>query len=95
MNTAGPSSGPAFSLSGRWAAVPAQAVQGELRREEKSMPNPDDRHVLAAAIRAGADVIVTYNLTDFPAETLARFDIEALHPDDFPVRLKGGSPVAG
>ena len=38
---------------------------------------------LAAAIRAGAGVIVTYNLKDFPAETLARFDIEALHPDDF------------
>ncbi len=52
-----------------------------------SLPDPDDRHVLAAAIRAGADVIVTYNLTDFPADTLARFDIEAQHPDDFLVCL--------
>jgi predicted nucleic acid-binding protein len=52
-----------------------------------SLPDPDDRHVLAAAIRSGGNVIVTYNLTDFPAETLARFDIVAQHPDDFLVSL--------
>jgi predicted nucleic acid-binding protein len=57
-----------------------------------SLPDPDDRHVLAAAIRAGAGVIVTYNLTDFPAETLARFDIEAQHPDDFLVGLLDLAP---
>jgi hypothetical protein len=57
-----------------------------------SLPDPDDRHVLAAAIRAGADIIVTYNLTDFPAETLARFDIEAQHPDDFLVGLLNVAP---
>ena len=56
------------------------------------LPDPDDRHVLAAAIRAGAAVIVTFNLKDFPPETLARFDIEAQHPDDFVVSLLDQAP---
>jgi predicted nucleic acid-binding protein len=60
--------------------------------ESLSLPDPNDRHVLAAAIRATADVIVTYNLADFPAETLARFDIEAQHPDDFLVCLLDLAP---
>lgn len=47
------------------------------------LPDEDDRHVLAAAIKCGASVIVTYNLRDFPAEILNRFEIEALHPDVF------------
>jgi hypothetical protein len=47
------------------------------------LPDPDDRHVLAAAIRAGGDIIVTFNLTDFPADVLAAYEIEALHPDEF------------
>jgi hypothetical protein len=56
------------------------------------LPDPDDRHILAAAIHAGADVIVTCNLTDFPAETLAGFNIEAQHPDDFLVYLFDQAP---
>jgi hypothetical protein len=57
-----------------------------------TLPDPDDRHVLAAAIRAGAEVIVTCNLKDFPPETLTRFDIEALHPDGFLVGLLDLAP---
>jgi predicted nucleic acid-binding protein len=57
-----------------------------------SLPDPDDRHVLAAAIRAGAQVIVTKNLSDFPAEALARFDIQAQHPDDFLISLLDLAP---
>lgn len=51
-----------------------------------TLPDPKDRHVLAAAIRAGADVIVTRNLKDFPAELLNPYDLEAVHPDDFLIR---------
>ncbi len=47
------------------------------------LPDANDRHVLAAAIRARADVIVTINLRDFPPEALASFGIEAQHPDEF------------
>jgi predicted nucleic acid-binding protein len=52
-----------------------------------ALPDPNDRHVLAAAIRAGAKVIVTFNLSDFPRASLAHYDVEALHPDDFLVGL--------
>ena len=42
-----------------------------------------DRHVLAAAVRANAEVLVTFNLKDFPPASTERFDIEVVHPDDF------------
>lgn len=47
------------------------------------LPDPDDRHVLAAAIAGHADAIVTFNLKDFPADALDAHQIEAIHPDDF------------
>jgi hypothetical protein len=61
------------------------------------LPDPNDRHVLAAAIRGRADVIVTPNLRHFPAEILARFGIEAQHPDEFILHLLDLAPgvVAG
>jgi predicted nucleic acid-binding protein len=51
--------------------------------EAQVLPDPDDRHVLAAAIRAGAQAIITGNLADFPQEALAPFGIVAQHPDAF------------
>lgn len=47
------------------------------------LPDPDDRHVPAAALVADADYIVTYNLKDFPAENLERYAVAAVHPDEF------------
>jgi len=61
------------------------------------LPDPDDRHVLAAAIRGRADVIVTINMRDFPGDVLTPFGIEAQHPDEFVVHLLDLAPgvVAG
>ena len=47
------------------------------------LPDPKDRHVLAASIKAGAQVIVTRNLKDFPATDLEPWNVEAKSPDDF------------
>jgi predicted nucleic acid-binding protein len=53
------------------------------------LPDPDDRHVLAAAIRCHASVIVTFNLKDFPLEPLAKYGIHTRHPDDFILDVGG------
>lgn len=47
------------------------------------LPDANDRHVLAAAIRSKAEVIVTANLKDFPGDKLSDFGVEAIHPDEF------------
>lgn len=66
------------------AALPDACVSGyESLIPGLTLPDPDDRHVLAAAIRAKAQVIVTFNEVDFPAATLAGFDIVVQHPDLF------------
>lgn len=58
-----------------------EQLMGSCTNDEK------DRHVLAAAIRCGAELIVTYNLRHFREGDLARWDIEAVHPDDFLIDL--------
>jgi predicted nucleic acid-binding protein len=50
--------------------------------ENISLPDPNDRHVLAAAVIGEAEAIVTFNLGDFPEEELGRHQIVAMHPDD-------------
>jgi len=56
------------------------------------LPDPDDRHVLAAAVRCGAQAIITTNLKHFPHEALSPYSMEALHPDDFILDLLDLAP---
>ena len=57
------------------------------------LPDPGDRHVLAAAIHCGSDVIVTFNLSDFTDVALSRYRVEALHPDDLFAELVASDAV--
>jgi hypothetical protein len=74
-------------------ALPDALVTGyEHLIDSIELPDRDDRHVLAAAIRCGANAIVTLNLGDFPSQALANFSIEAQHPDDFVLSLLESFP---
>lgn len=53
------------------------------------MPDTNDRHVQAAAIKGQAQMIITYNLKDFPQESLKKYGMEAQHPDDFLLNQTG------
>lgn len=71
------------------AVVPADQVS--LARAG-SLPDPDDAHVVATALDAGASVIVTFNLRDFPATVLAPLGLAAVHPDSFASELLDADP---
>lgn len=61
--------------------------------EQLTLPDPDDRHVLAAAVYAEATVIVTKNLKDFTAAELSKRGITAKHPDRFLTELMSANSV--
>jgi predicted nucleic acid-binding protein len=81
------------------AGIPADRIDHRIAHMSHSFPDamvtgyeslidgmandPKDRHVLAAAVRANAEVIVTFNVRDFPEPALKPYDIFAVHPDDF------------
>jgi predicted nucleic acid-binding protein len=72
-------------LRGAWpgAEVPADPdLEARL-----SLPDPDDRHVLATAIAGGAEVLMTRNRADFPTRTLARHGLVLREPDGFLTEL--------
>ena len=56
------------------------------------LPDIDDRHVVACAIKASAKQIITFNLKDFPAKTLVNYDLKAVHPDKFITNLLNTNP---
>jgi predicted nucleic acid-binding protein len=75
--------------------LPDATVRGYERHiEGLSLPDQNDRHVLAAAIEAGASIILTFNLKDFPPEQLASHRIVARHPDSFLCELHSSDPGA-
>lgn len=65
--------------------VPDALVTGyeSLIESIRGLPDEDDRHVVAAAIVAQAEGIVTFNLRDFPVEVLSVWNLRAIHPDSF------------
>ena len=75
-------------------AVPGCLVTGHLHLVDSlELPDPGDRHVLAAAVYSAAEVIVTDNLKDFPRATLRPHGIEALSADEFVLRVIETAPV--
>ena len=56
------------------------------------LPDPNDTHVLAAAIQAKAEYIVTFNLSDFPATVLRTYGIEAWSPEQFALLIIENAP---
>jgi hypothetical protein len=68
--------------------VPGCRVRGYRRWERRlALPDPDDRHVLAAALACVADFIVTFNIADFPPAILAPFSVAAIEPDGLTVAV--------
>ena len=49
--------------------------------------DPKDHHVLACAVQCQAELILTFNLRDFPTAALAPWKIEARHPQDYLLTL--------
>lgn len=76
------------------AAFPEADVTGYERLIESMTCDEKDRHVLAAAVRANASALVTFNVRDFPPASVGRLDIDIVHPDDFLLDLLDLAPRA-
>ncbi|WP_374531083.1 PIN domain-containing protein [Novosphingobium sp.] len=87
------------SVANMKAAFPEALVEdyGLLETMTYGLPDPNDEHVLAAAIKTQAQALVTENLADFPASVLTSLSIEARSADDFiadTIALEEGRAVA-
>lgn len=70
----------------------AMAVPEECDIAGVELPDPDDRHVVSAAVAGGCDAIVTYNVKDFPDGALASLGLRALRPDDLLMEVASAEP---
>ena len=73
-------------------SFPEACVDGYHSLISQMTNDSKDRHVLAAAVKAGAQTIVTMNLSDFPKSALAPYDVEAQSPDEFLCNLYDLAP---
>lgn len=84
---------------GRWLKNEAELVRDGLVEgyerwlDHVDLPDPGDRHVLAAAIECGATTIVTGNVRDFPDDRLDPIGIRAVEPDEFALHCIEANPV--
>lgn len=86
--------GAAAAIAALRAAYPQAEVLPDPETEATlSLPDPADAHVLAAALAARADRLVTLNLRDFPARALAPHGLTAQSPDDFLMALWLAQPA--
>jgi hypothetical protein len=74
-------------------ALPGAMVTGYQRHiQTVTLPDPDDRHVVAAGIAGGASIVLTWNLRDFPAREMKKHGLRRQTPDAFLVGLCDQAP---
>ena len=65
-------------------ALPTATIGGyEEHIPRVTLPDPDDRHIVAAGIAANASLVLTWNLRHFPANELKKFGLRRMTPDAF------------
>lgn len=70
------------------SAFPDALIQNyEMLIPNLDLPDLNDRHVLAAAIKEKVPILVTFNLKDFPKNTIKKYNIEVQNPDEFIINL--------
>ena len=80
------------ALRARWSRAEVPVPEGA--EDALHLPDPDDRHVLAAAVAGGADALMTLNLADFPTRTLAAHGIVRRDPDGMLAEMAGPEVAA-
>ncbi|WP_007026918.1 PIN domain-containing protein [Saccharomonospora iraqiensis] len=70
-------------ISGMRRAFPDAEIEGYDALIDSMHCDAKDRHVLAAAVRANAELLVTSNIKDFPRTALDPYDLVAIEPDEF------------